>query len=137
MKSARAKFIIAAIAFVAPILCRADALQPGMTWVYESPRSLYVLRINENHSCHFAMVIQEPKFEDAGPCKLLTNGAEIMVDLTFDGAFANGLPVTGLRQLRVIPSADGQSLISLSHIPSVAFLRMSSAEAERLIAERK
>jgi hypothetical protein len=136
MKSAGAKIVTTAIAFIASTTCGAFTLRPGV-WVYDSPRTLYVLRLNEKHGCHFAIFVQDPKFEDAGPCELLTNGAEIMVDLTFAGVFANGLPVTGLKQLRLVPSPDGQSLISISHTPSAAFLHMSDAEAEKLIATRK
>jgi len=136
MKIAGAKIVIAAVAFIVSTSCGAFTLRPGV-WVYDSPRTLYVLRLNEDHGCHFAMFVQDPKFEDAGRCELLTNGAEIMIDLTSAGAFANGLPITGLKQLRLVRSPDGQSLISISHVPSVAFSRMSDAEADKLIAKRK
>jgi hypothetical protein len=139
MRNVSAKVVVAAIvlSIVVPITCRADPYQPGMAWVYDSPRSLWVVRMVENHNCYFAMFSQDPKFGDAGYCKFLTNGVEVMVDLTFEGMFENGLAVTGLKQLRFVYSVDHDSLVSMSHIPGITFVRMSNIEAQRLIAERK
>jgi hypothetical protein len=139
MRDVSAKVVIAAMAFavMTQLTCRADVYEPGMAWVYDSPQSLYVVRMVENHNCYFAMFSREPKFGDAGYCKFLTNGVEVMVDLTFDGAFATGLAVTGLKQLRLVYSADRDSLISMSHIPSITFVRISNVEAQKLIAERR
>jgi hypothetical protein len=139
MRNVSAIVLIAAIAFsmAAPSTCRAGAYQPGTAWVYDSPQSLWVVRMVENSNCYFAMFSKEPNFGDAGQCQLLTNGVVIMVDLTFDGAFANGLAITGLKQLRFVYAADRDVLLSMSHTPSIAFVRMSNSAAEKLIAERK
>jgi hypothetical protein len=131
--------LIAASAFsiVAPSMCRADMYQPGMAWVHDSPQSLWVVRMVEDHNCYFAMFSKEPNFGDAGKCKLLTNGVQVMVDLTFDGAFPNGLAISGLMQLRFAYVVDRDVLLSTSHAPSITFVRMSNSAAEKLIAERR
>ena len=118
-------------AVLAPLTCRADAYEPGMAWVFNSPDFLYVVRMVEDHDCYFAMLSRPQKFGDAAYCKFSVTGTEVTVDLTFGGKFPNGLALTNLKQLNLTYSADRDALTSAQ--PPMTFVRMTNAQAVELI----
>jgi hypothetical protein len=134
MKTVNVNFSAAILsAVLAPLICCADAYEPGMAWVFNSPESLYVVRMVEDHDCYFAMFARLQKFGDAAYCKFSVTGTEVTVDLTFGGRFPNGLALTNLKQLKLTYSADRDVVTNAQ--PPMTFVRMTNAQAVELIGK--
>jgi hypothetical protein len=120
---------------LAPIISRADPYEPGMAWVYDSRDSLYVIRMVENHSCLFGLFFRNSKIGDAGYCRFLVDGQTVIVDLTDNGVFPDGLTMTSLKQLRLSYSAE-RDVLTRTDLP-MTFARMPNAQALKLLEEAK
>jgi hypothetical protein len=135
MRTICAKLAAAIVVVLAPLTCRADAYEPGIAWVYDSADSLYTIRMVEDHKCLFALFLRSSKIGDAGYCRFLVEGQSIIVDLTMNGVFPNGLAMTDLKQLRLTYSADRNNLTRAD--PPMTFTRIPNAQALSLIENVK